>query len=202
MNRLSDSSFAEVLSTAEKLFLEGNIRTITIKDIAKASGVGEATIYRHFKTKQNIILQVALNLAEGVHDEYFQFSNGETGFECLRDFYYAYLNIFREKRSYYSFIQEFDAYILSDVGDSPEYEGKIDVFHKDFVSAYNKGVNDGTVKEVESPDLFYFSTAHALLNLCKSLSVKKVLVPQDALLSEDKEIEELIKIILNCVKKV
>ena len=42
-----------------KLFFEKSINTVTIKDIADHIGIGEATIYRHYKNKYNIVLSVA-----------------------------------------------------------------------------------------------------------------------------------------------
>ena len=63
------------------------------------------------------------------------------------------------------------------------------------MSAYEQGLKDGSVKEQKDINLFYFSTTHALLELCKKLSLKAVL-NQDLIIAKEEEIKYLISIIL------
>ena len=72
------------------MFLEKSITTVTVSDIAKEAGVGDATMYRYFGSKQNIIMSVAVKLAKEVYEKYYANNNASTGFERLKDFYYKY----------------------------------------------------------------------------------------------------------------
>ena len=92
-----------LVETATKLFLERNIAEVTIKDIASEAEIGEATIYRYFTKKQNIVLAVSLSLKEKVFQVYFDLSKGKTGFEKVEIFYNSYLNIFKNSPEYFYF---------------------------------------------------------------------------------------------------
>lgn len=45
---------AQVLAAAERLFREGDPRTVTMEDVARAAGVGRATLYRRFPDVRSI----------------------------------------------------------------------------------------------------------------------------------------------------
>ncbi len=183
-----------------KLFFEKSINTVTIKDIAEHIGVGEATIYRHYKNKYNIVLSVASYLQNKVTQRYFNIDKNLSGYEQLAKFYHSYVDVFNDDPMYYKFINEFDAFVISN---SPEdmtnYEQGIDVFKNIFLDAYKKGIEDGSVKEIEDIESFYFATTHATMGLCKKLADKDVL-SQDSKLDKSKEIRVLIETILYRLK--
>ena len=200
---IRDVKLEFILNTATELFMPRSIGDVTIKDIADAAGVGEATVYRYFKTKNNIVLDCALSLGKNVYKEYFDLSKGKTGYAKLEIFYNSYLNIYKKSPSYYYFIKEFDAYMCTRGEVSLlEYEkGLIDQFKVDYLQAYKLGLSDGSIKEIKNIEVFYFSTTHALLELCKKLSMKKGVLEQDKTLKKISEIKCLIKIILSSLEK-
>ena len=200
---IKDAKVEFVLKIAEDLFMSKGIADVAIKDIADKAGVGEATVYRYFKSKNNIVLQCALNLGKSIFDDYFDLSKGRTGYDKLELFYNAYLKTYRKKPAHFYFIKEFDAYMCSHGEVSlNEYENRlVRTFENIFMDAYNIGINDGTVKEIKDIELFYFSTTHSLLELCKKLSMKKDLLEQDKGLKKSGEIKCIVNIILNSLKK-
>ena len=190
-----------IVDVANKLFLERGVNDVTIKDIADEAGVGEATIYRHFLKKQNIVLASALALKEKVFEGYFDLSKGKTGFEKLEMFYNSYLHIFESSPEYFYFINEFDAYMCMEENVSlSEYEKEIDTFKSQYFDAYKEGLDDQSVRKVDSIDTFYFATTHALLEVCKRLAVKKALLTQDKSSLKEKEISCLINIFLQSLR--
>ena len=48
------------------------------------------------------------------------------------------------------------------------------------MDAYALGRSDGSVREVEDVKHFYLATTHALMGLCKKLTMDKVVLEQDA----------------------
>ena len=48
----------DILQAALKLFVEKGIDGTTIRDIAQEAGVGEGTLYRHFKSKEEMAWQL------------------------------------------------------------------------------------------------------------------------------------------------
>lgn len=192
-----------VIDVATSLFLTRSINEVTIKDIADEAEIGEATIYRYFGKKETIILACVMKLQDEVTKKYFNLSLGHNGYEKLKIFYESFLNIFVNNPSYYHFIKEFDAFMCTGSTVSlQEYEKSVDLYKVAFVQAYILGVEDGSVKNINDIDTFYFSTTHALLELCKKLSMKQALLEQDKSINKDKEVEVLVNIILKSLQNL
>ena len=196
MNLFKHAQEIVMAEETTKLFLERSINEVTIKDIANHIGVGEATIYRHYKTKFNIVLSVANYLMNKVFSQYFNFEQGNTGYEKIAEFYRSFLNIYKDNCAYYKFISEFDAFLMNNnEKTATSYEAGIEQFKNKFDEIYQLGLKDGSVKEIKDIDIFYYSTTHALLELCKKLANKDI-ISQDARIDKAREIEILIETIL------
>lgn len=201
-NLVKENTKNFIVEQAIELFLEKSIAGVTISDIARHVGVGEATLYRYFQKKQNIVMQASAKLADKVLNDYSALDGDvRSGYEQLSLFYNTYLNIFKNKPQYFRFIDELDAYLLTEKDiQKSEYESEIEIFKSIFDKSYEKGVEDGSVKKLEDKDAFYYSTAHSLLNLCKFLASAAVL-KQDENINKEQEIQTLIDVILYFVKK-
>ncbi|MCR5184802.1 MAG: TetR/AcrR family transcriptional regulator [Bacilli bacterium] len=198
MKNLKFNYFVDI---ATQLFMSSSIAEVTIKDIAMEAEVGEATLYRYFGKKQTIVLMVAMKLQEQTNQEYFNLKEEKTGFDKLKAFYESYFRIFSDHPNYYNFIRDFDAYMANEGKEElVEYENGIDVYKNIFLEAYELGLKDGTVRQIEDIEMFYFSTAHSLLELCKKLSMNNGLLTQDRTIEKTKEIECLVHIFLNSLK--
>ena len=73
-----------IVETAKKLFLSSSISEITIKDISAVSGIGEATIYRYFSNKENLVTAVSLSLQKDILKIKFENSNS-SGLENIQN---------------------------------------------------------------------------------------------------------------------
>lgn len=198
---IKDAKLNFVIEAAKKLFLEKGIASVTIKDFSTEIGVGEATIYRYFSKKHNIVLAVAMKLEGEVYKQYFNFENEINGYEKISAFYHSYLRIFDEHKDFYKFISEFDSYIISeDCLSLDDYEKGLMPFYKSFIESYNEGVKDKTIKEVEDINSFYLSTTHSLLGLCKKLASGDGILSQDVKSNKREEIKTLIDIIMYRLK--
>ncbi len=191
-----------IIESALNLFLEKSISEVTIKDIAQNIEVGEATIYRYFDNKENIIILCAEKLERLVFDEYFNLDKTKSGFDRIKDFYNNYLSIFVNHPTYYRFINEFDAFMLSKNNVNLEdYATIIDSFKDIFLTAYDDGVKDNTINKINDIETTYYATSKALLELCKKESTGINIVRQDSLIDKKRLIEKLIDIILITFKK-
>ena len=199
---MKDAKLGFVTDGAVKLFLTGSISGVTVKDIAKECGVGEATVYRYFSTKSDLIIACAVKLQKKVEKLFLKSGVADkNGVERLESFYGTFLDIYREKPELYRFLSEFDAYCISESdGALDEYADNMDRFKAAFLSAYRDGVRDGSVREINDLETFYYSTTHALLSLCKKLTAQREIVRQDKLTDGESEVAELINIILFSLK--
>ena len=197
---LKDAKVNFLVDIATDLVMCRSIQDVTIRDIAISAQVGEATIYRYFGKKQVLVLQAAMKLQQIVSSDYFRLDERSTGYQKLEAFYMSYLNIFEHHRDFYKFIREFDLYmrVQDDVDTLNPYESGLDQFKNDFMKAYEVGLKDGSVKPQKDIEMFYFTTTHALLELCKKLSMKEVL-NQDKTIEKTSEIKCLINLILESI---
>ncbi|MBQ6730497.1 MAG: helix-turn-helix transcriptional regulator [Bacilli bacterium] len=198
---LKDAKVNFLVDMATDLFMSRSIQEVTIRDIAIAAQVGEATIYRYFGKKQTLVVQAAMKLQQAVNTDYFKLEQGKNGFEKIKIFYLSYLEIFNAHPEFFKFINDFDVFMSDDDSDAiSPYELVVGQYEKAFMKAYEQGLKDGSVKKQNDITIFYFSTTHALLELCKKLSIRKAVLTQDNVIEKKTQIECLIDIILSALK--
>ena len=199
--KLQDVKRNFLVSTAIKLFLAESIEKVTIKDIAVEAGVGEMTIYRYFGKKTNIVAEAVMQLQEVVFTDYFAVDSSKNGYQMLEMFYHTFLDVFNKRPEFFKFIKEFDIFMMNEDSNMlQEYEDELAKFKNVYYTSYEAGLKDGSVKPVKDLELFYFTSTHALIELCKKLSYAKGVLPQDEKINKIKEIECLIDVFLATVK--
>lgn len=202
MNKLKEAQIAFIIDEATKLFFSHPISEVKISDIAKDLGIGEATLYRYFGKKSNIVLKCAEKLSTNVFTNFFKVDTSKSGYERIKDFYYSYLEIFQKEKNYYSFIYYFDSYILNETDlNLSNYNDQVDLYKKIFDDAFKAGLEDKSVGFTGDIDLFYRSTTLSLLNLCKKLATEENLIESDKKFDSCEEIKTLIEIFLYRIKK-
>ena len=200
MNKIKKAVLDGIIADACDLFLSRSINDVTISDIAEKSEVGVATVYRYFSTKKNILEKCAIKLQLKVYEDYFKLS-GETGYEKIKKFYFGYLEVYKKHPEFYKFINEFDAFMTVEAGaELEEYSQGLDLFSDEFNKTYQEGLKDGSIKRIEDIHAFYYSTTHAMLELCKKLSANARIVKQDERIKGDDEIRILAEIVLSALK--
>ena len=198
---LKDVKINFLVDIATDLFMCRSIPEVTIKDIAVSAQVGEATIYRYFGKKQSLVVRSAMKLQQAVNADYFKLEQGKTGYEKVEIFYLSYLSIFNSHPEFYKFINDFDAFMGGDDSNAINpYESIVGQYEKEYMKAYEQGLKDGSIQKQSDIKMFYFSTTHALLELCKKLSIKKAVLTQDTKIEKASEIKCLIYIILSSLK--
>ena len=198
---MKDVKRNHIVESACSLFLEKSIAAVTIKDIALCADVGEATVYRYFSTRSELVVACAIRLEEQVEKEFADPRDAVSGYEKLLRFYGVYLDIFLKNPALYRFLNEFDAYCINEGAvDLEKYADNLDRFKVLFTDAYDLGLKDGSVSPQENIDLFYYTTTHALLCLCKKLAASGGITRQDLLTDNADEIRTLNGIILSSLK--
>lgn len=199
---LKDAKKNFLVDIATDLFMCRSIQDVTIKDIAVSAQVGEATIYRYFGKKQTLVVQAAMKLQQAVNAESFKLNEGKNGFEKIKIFYFSYLQIFDSHPDFFKFINDFDAYMAGEQGDEMDsYESVVGQYKTAYMKAYQEGLKDGSIKAQNNIEMFYYSTTHALLELCKKLSIKKAVLSQDNLVEKRTQIQCLVDIILSALNQ-
>ena len=199
---IKDAKRNFITDVAMRLFFERSISDATVRDIAKVAGVGEATVYRYFEHKRKIVMAVAENLQRKVYAEYFRPRRDGNGYSKIRAFYENYVGVLTNSPEFYKFVSEFDAYMVSEGSVSSEtYSLGVGLFKNVFFAAYKEGLKDGSVRELDDPETFYFSTAHAMLELGKKLSTAGKIVKQDETTDKVAEMNALKDVVLFYIAK-
>lgn len=190
-----------IIDLAIKMFLKKSMADIKIKDIANKARIGEATFYRYFPNRASLIIACVTYMQEAIGKHYFAFEKGERGFEKLKVFYHRFYEIFKAHQEYYKFLSEFDAYCTPTPRKNLEqYSANMDYFYEAYISAYQEGLEDGTVREIPDIDGFYYSTTHAILSLCKKLASEGNITKQDEFINKAEEVKTVADICLYYLK--
>ena len=191
-----------IIDVAVKMFLKESMADVKIKDIAVKAGIGEATFYRYFPNRTSLIVACATYLQENVARKYFLIESNESGFAMLRLFYYRFYEIYKSHPELYKYLSEFDAYCTR-LAHKPleQYSENMEFFHDAYIKAYEEGITDGSVRELENVDGFYFASTHALLSLCKKLAFEGDIIVQDTLADKAGEVKRLAEVCLYYLKK-
>lgn len=101
-----------ILETGFQLFSENTIEAITMADVANAAGVGVATVYRYFNTKQTLVLAISTwiwekNIQEAIRSGGIRNATAAETFEYYLD---VFLSLYHNNRNVLRFNQFFNVY--------------------------------------------------------------------------------------------
>jgi len=60
----------KIIASAEELFMQYGIRSVTMDDVARGSSMSKKTIYQYFENKDSLVLAVAVNHFEREKEEF------------------------------------------------------------------------------------------------------------------------------------
>lgn len=177
----------QILDAALELFCEKGIEDTSVEEVAKAAGVGPATIYRYFETKAELAISAGIAYWQQVADKYTGGLSGKKyenmgGSDQLRSILHIFEEIFEKERLFLKFLQEFDIFVRRyQIAKErlAEYEEGILNLKPYVTDALEKGFNDGSLKFSCTVDEVYFSVMHMLLSLMQKLSYNGNILASD-----------------------
>ncbi|MBR5090148.1 MAG: TetR/AcrR family transcriptional regulator [Ruminiclostridium sp.] len=195
------------VSVCAALFIEHGIESVKMTDIAEQSGVGVATLYRYFGTKTGIAIDAMTflwndlrSLFGGIFD-----SDGFTkqpGIKQIQDLLRMFVVLFTAHKGFLRLLGEFDRFIIHENvprEELEEYESSVIDFYPVVERAYRKGLDDGTMHEINDFRLFYMTYAHALTEMCKKF-IEGEILPSDDFSGAENELELLIDCAVSYLK--
>lgn len=201
-----DNRIDAAVETAARLYLEKGIDVVKMTDIAEECGIGVASLYRYFGTKQNFTVKAAvyiwnrqMALFEGVYDsEYYRSKCGRDQIEELLKVFHV---LHQAHRDFLCFVSSFDAYIIREGithQELAEYNAAVMDTMKLMEEAAEKGIADGSVRSDVDIHLYYFTVTHSLMSLCQKLAAGSLLESDD-MKTDDDEVLMAIKMYLNFI---
>ena len=200
------------------LFADNGIDQISMNDIAAEAGIGVASLYRYFQTKEELAIAVATyawNIEKAVFTGVFtsdQYTHLD-GFNQIRELLEVFEDALVTQRSFFSFVYYFDSFLKKEKVDPArlvEYEKTIAETNLIVVQALEKGIRDGSISFNESANEvlakasvqeMFITMMHSLFCLAQKLSISGELLDQDKNVESRRQIEILINMILVALKK-
>lgn len=203
MKTLKQAKYDLVIENSKNLILKKGINNLTITDIAREIGVGEATIYRYFQTKVNLAIEIGIRLWEDIYQSLKSLTPKTSGYENIHQFFNYFNYGFLNNRSVFRFLQQFDTLMLNENVEK-SLLGKYDAVLKNIKSIYDEyfslGLKDNTIVQVDK-DTFYYTTTHMLLGISYRLSNPKKLLESDEIISDETQIKQAIDICLDYIRR-
>ena len=205
---LKNKRFEKAVEVSAQLFLKNGIESVKMTDIADECGIGVATLYRYFGTKNGITIAAMtymwneLNkMFSGIFESKVFLS--QTGIKQINDLMRMFAVLYQAHPGFMRLLAEFDLLLSSEdipKKDLKDYEKSIINFYPIFERAYMTGISDGTVREIPDVRLFYLSYAHTLMELSKKL-IQGELLPGDDFSHAEQELETIIDTAVFFLKK-
>ena len=173
-----------ILEAGFRLFSERGIEPVTMPEVAKASGVGRATLFRYFTTKLDLVVAIATwKWGEYItwHNSLISPKDQEkmTGAEQLRFYLDSFLDLYRNHSDILRFNYNFNSYLRYEQGTQKQkepYMNLVDDLGTQFHTLYERGRKDGTLR-TDIPEATMFSSSfHIMLAAVTRYAVGLVVV--------------------------
>ena len=154
-----------------RLFSERGIEQVAMNTVADACGVGIATLYRYYKTKAALVVDIASKKWE----EYAEYVKGEharrdvasmSAAENLEFYLDFYIELYREHKDLLRFNQNFNNFVKHErisASQLAPYFKAIGSFTGMFSALYEKGRRDGTIRTDLPEEKMFAATCHIML---------------------------------------
>ena len=205
---LKNKRYEKAVEVSAQLFLKNGIDSVKMTDIADECGIGVATLYRWFGTKNGITIAAMTYMWNELNKMFSGIFESEvflsqSGIKQLNDLMRMFIVLYEAHPGFMRLLSEFDLLLISEdipKKDLKEYERSIINFYPVFENSYMTGIADGTVREIPDIRMFYLSFAHTLMELSKKL-IQGELLPNDDFSHAEEELSMIIEAAVFFLKK-
>ena len=165
----------KILKTANELFIKNGYNATTTGDIVKYSGSSKGNLYYHFKTKENLFLEI-LNIED---EKWFtRWREEEKKCQSNREKFYLLNELAIKMDDYYS-MQTAIIEFYSREYESKDIEEKIKEIEQRYMDMYYDIFNAGNrenewhIKNIESASQIVVATIHGIIMFSPMIDKKK-----------------------------
>lgn len=198
----------EVISAAVEVFKEKGIENSKMTDIAEKAEVGVASVYRYFKTKPDLAVEVAIKFWNmEINSIYTEFDkdniNKLIGIEKLKTILNVFVNLYNNHKDFVRFLEEFDNYVIKEQIPSEKlenYEKSIINLKNIIFEALEEGKVDGSIRSDIDNEVFYITVSHSLMTLAQKLILRGNILKSDSDVSGESQIKLIIDMAVNYIQ--
>lgn len=197
----------EVILAALDVFKKQGIENTKMTDISKKAQIGIASVYRYFKTKPDLVVEVACKFFEDETKELYKYYLNKdfihkNGITKIQEILEVFLLLYREHKYFIRFIDEFDRYIVNENITKEKlsiYERGIIELKPVFLNAFKCGNEDGTIRTDLDSEQFYFSITHVLMSLCQKLTLRGDILESNHYVNNEEQIKMIIEMAIKYI---
>ena len=177
----------KLLETSYRLFSEKSIESVTVSEVAKESGYRDITVYRYFRSKPFLVVNVA-----AWKWEQFQQENenrrpdadfeGMTAAEIFEFYLDSFLELYKNHTDLLRFNQLFNVYVQSESIDAQvmePYQEMLTKLREKFHNMYLKAEQDKTVRTDCSEDEMFGTTLHLMMAVITRYATGLLYIPEN-----------------------
>ena len=176
-----------IMDVAYRMFSDRGIEAVPMPAVAEACGVGNATLYRYFPAKLDLVVSIGTwkwNEYIALHDSTVTGEEWErmTGADQLRFFMDAFMDLYRNHRDILRYNYSFNNYLRyekASLEQTQSYMGMVDALVERFHRIYERGQADGTLNTEISEDSMFSSLFHIMLAAVTRYAVGLVYLPKE-----------------------
>lgn len=204
MKSLQQIKFDSVLENIKNIMITKGLDGLTILDIAKEINIGEATIYRYFGNKLNLIIQVGISLWSDIFAELSKREKKASGYESIVSFFNYFIEGFKSQKHVFAFLDQFDSLMIKEKATKDDlsiYDQKLFEIKLIFDNLFLQGTKDLSIKDNIDRDTYYYTTTHMILGICKKLASNGHILQSDELVSDISQIKLALDMCLHYIKR-
>ena len=174
-----------ILDAGFRLFAEKTIDPVSMNDVAKAAGVGIATLYRYYSTKQELVLAISTRvwenyIAENSRQRAALVRSGMNAGQEFEFFLDSFIDVYRNYADILRFNQFFNVYVANEEV-SPEilkpYQAIISRLSEQFHAMYERAKMDHSLRTDFPEKQMFSATLHIMLAAVTRYAVGLVYQP-------------------------
>ena len=158
----------QIMAAARKLIMKSGSEHVTVRNMAKEVGISEGAIYRHFKSKTEILSFLADSVADGLlHDIEMARSVGFKSMNTIDEILRAHLSKIKQKRGL-SFLVLAEIISFGDKSLNEKVSDNIHIYVDRLRLVLADGVRAGVVRQdvdLEAAALLLFGMIQGLVNI-------------------------------------
>ena len=194
----------KLLEIGFQMFAERSIEGVKLQEIADASGVGIATLYRYFENKPNMVIEIGTRKWQEyyieVEEEFAKLGmENSTAAEELEFFLDCFIRLYIHHKDILRFNKNFDSYVIHE-GCTEEqmrpYNEAVTVFAEKFHRLFSKVKEDDTLAVRVSEKKMFVNTMYIMLSVAGKYA-EGLVYPRDADKDMTEELYMLKAMILN-----
>ena len=174
---LKNKNREEIISAGRELFLKNNFPNVNIRDVCTLAGVSRVTFYKHFKSIEQLIFEVQINILNNMTDFIIARDNiHASGIERLKLVLHAWMEFAKKFKDQMKFIVLFDLYYDTNEEVNFKFENFISEENdKDFLhSIIHNGIEDKSFRSDLDPIITGYYIYQTITGVLQRMSYTKL----------------------------